>query len=275
MSTSEHSHTPWSPPSRQRSHQNWLPILVVIGVFGGGLGWLVCSQPLPLKEQAIAVNAPERETPTPVQIDTLPILREPLIFSDIPAGHWAKPYIDELTVRGIVNGLPDGSYAPNRPMTRAELAVQVATAFNEAIKAPDQSFTDVPADFWAADTIKRAVKTGFMKGYPNSAFKPGQTLTRTEALITLATGLGLAEATASDTTLQGYQDWQQIPTWARSKIAATVEANLVAAPISDASQLRPNEPATRAEVTVMLYNSLVYRGRIQPIEATNATSSKP
>lgn len=252
-----------------------MPILVVIGVFGGGLGWLVCSQPLPLKEQAIAVNAPERETPTPVQIDTLPILREPLIFSDIPAGHWAKPYIDELTVRGIVNGLPDGSYAPNRPMTRAELAVQVATAFNEAIKAPDQSFTDVPADFWAADTIKRAVKTGFMKGYPNSAFKPGQTLTRTEALITLATGLGLAEATASDTTLQGYQDWQQIPTWARSKIAATVEANLVAAPISDTSQLRPNEPATRAEVTVMLYNSLVYRGRIQPIEATNATSSKP
>lgn len=274
MSISEHSRTPFPPQSDVRPQQNWLPILVVLGVLGGGIGWVVCSQPLPIREGAIAVNVPAPEVPTAIQSDTLPVLREPLTFTDIPEGHWAKPYIDELTARGIVNGLPNGSYAPDQPMTRAELAVQVAQAFDQAPKAPVQSFTDVPADFWATETIDRAVTTGFMKGYPNAVFKPSQTLTRMEALITLATGLALTEVSSPDITLQSYQDWQQTPAWAKPKVAATVEADMVSAPMGENPQLRPNDPATRAEVTVMLYQSLVYLGRIEPIEAIQSTSSE-
>ncbi|MEM0979045.1 MAG: S-layer homology domain-containing protein [Cyanobacteria bacterium P01_H01_bin.58] len=274
MSISEHSRIPFPPQSPARPSHNWLPILVVLGVLGGGIGWMVCSQPLPIREGTIAVNVPEPQVPTVIQSDTLPMLREPLTFADIPEGHWAKSYIDELTARGIIDGLPDGSYAPNRPMTRAELAVQVAQAFDQVPKVSVQSFTDVPADFWAAETIDRAVTTGFMKGYPNAVFKPSQTLTRMEALITLATGLALTEVASPDRTLQSYQDWQQTPAWAQPKVAAAIEAGMIAAPTGENPQLRPNDPATRAEVTVMLYQSLVYLGRIEPIEATQSIFSE-
>ena len=41
-------------------------------------------------------------------------------FSDVEASHWAYPYINELTEKGIINGYEDGSYRPDGTVTRAE-----------------------------------------------------------------------------------------------------------------------------------------------------------
>ena len=199
-----------------------------------------------------------------VAADSAAPIREPLTFPDLPEGHWAKPYIDDLTARGILNGLPDGTYAPDRPMTRAELAVQVAQAFDINKGLPSETFNDIPADYWAAANIDKAVTTGFMSGYPDENFQPDQTVPRTQVLVTLVTGLDIKEA--STEVLQAYGDEPEIPDWAKAKVASGIDYGLIANEPESNGQLRPEASATRAEVAAMLHNALVRLGKIDPIE---------
>lgn len=43
-------------------------------------------------------------------------------------GHWAEKHIEKLKKAGIVNGHADGTFRPDEPITRAEVAVMVANA---------------------------------------------------------------------------------------------------------------------------------------------------
>ena len=219
-----------------------------------------------LEPSTSSVAVPEPVVPEGVTEGTLIPLRDPLVFSDLPDDHWGKPYIDSLTALGILNGFPDGSYAPDRPMTRAELAVQVAQAFDLESTLPAETFTDVPEGYWAASTIEEAVTTGFMKGYPNSVFQPDQTVPRVQVLVTLATGLTLPDASTPENTLQQYNDQTAIPEWARTKVASAVNSGLIGVASDDSIDMRPNAPATRAEVAAMLHSALVYLGKVEPIE---------
>jgi len=219
------------------------------------------QSPSPDTPASESVDVPEPAVPSSEETTELPVVREPLSFSDVPADYWAKPYIDALTARGVLNGLPGGTYAPERPMTRAEFATQIAQAFKVADTQSAQDFTDIPADYWAASTIQEAVMTGFMKGYPGQVFQPDQTVPRAQVLVAIATGLSLPESSAA--TLQSYTDQSDVPTWATDKVAAALEAGLVSPPSN--TPLRPNEPATRAEVAAILYNALVYMGKVDPI----------
>jgi len=47
-------------------------------------------------------------------------------YPDVPVGHWAYEAIDKLSKAGIIEGLPSGAYAGNKPMTRYEFAVAIA-----------------------------------------------------------------------------------------------------------------------------------------------------
>ena len=47
---------------------------------------------------------------------------EPVTVDDI-TGHWAEKAIRRCMERGLLRGYPDGSFGPDKPVTRAELAV--------------------------------------------------------------------------------------------------------------------------------------------------------
>lgn len=47
---------------------------------------------------------------------------EPIVKDDI-TGHWAEQEIRRCIKRGIIKGYPDGSFQPDKPVTRAEVAV--------------------------------------------------------------------------------------------------------------------------------------------------------
>jgi len=50
----------------------------------------------------------------------------PAEYPDVPRGHWAYNALNTLSQAGILEGLPDGTYAGNKPMTRYEFAVAIA-----------------------------------------------------------------------------------------------------------------------------------------------------
>ena len=80
-------------------------------------------------------------------------------------------------------GYPDGSFAPNRGMTRAE----VATMFTRLLKDRpvkwlhySAGLSDIYAGDWYADTVGYAVQKGIVSGYPDGTFRPNQPITRAE-----------------------------------------------------------------------------------------------
>lgn len=209
------------------------------------------------------------EPPAPVDGDR-PLASQPpspQSFTDVPPGFWAKPYIDRLAAQGLVSGLPTRQFEPSRPMTRAEFTAQVARAFEMPPQRPGQSFTDIAPDFWGTSAIQSAVQMGFVTGYPNREFRPNEIVTRLQVLTALATGLSLTPPNASDALLQPYEDAAAIPDWAKDQVAAAIAAGIIAPSPTGINQLRPDEPATRAEVATLIYNTLAYMGQIAPLTA--------
>ena len=70
-------------------------------------------------------------------------------FSDL-VGHWAEPFIRALVSMNLTQGFADGSYQPDKPMTRSQYAAFIAAAFNPVSKRQATEFTDVTSNFWAA-----------------------------------------------------------------------------------------------------------------------------
>jgi len=117
-------------------------------------------------------------------------------------------------------------------------------------------FKDTPSDFWAAPAINRAISDKFLKGYPGDIFRPTQEIPRVQVLVALASGLNLPTPSNPAKTLQIYQDATQIPNDATDKVAAATQAKLVVN-YPNQNLLNPNRNATRAEVTVMVYQALI------------------
>jgi hypothetical protein len=65
---------------------------------------------------------------------------------DVPPGHWAYQSIEQLVQLGILEGYPDGTFRPNRTLTRAEFAQAIARAYrniDERLRALDRRLTAV------------------------------------------------------------------------------------------------------------------------------------
>ncbi|MBD2183114.1 S-layer homology domain-containing protein [Planktothrix sp. FACHB-1355] len=186
-------------------------------------------------------------------------------FSDVPANLWATPFIAALTQRGVFTGFTDKTFRPYQAMTRAEFAVRLDKAFNKKPEEAATAFEDVPNNHWAYSSIKESDMAGFMEGYPKDYFRPAKSVTRTEAIVALASGLDLKVPANPEKILQSYKDAAQIPKYARGKVAAAIQAGLVVG--SNSNLLRPNQPATRAEVAAFLYQGLVKRGKVKAINS--------
>jgi predicted porin len=75
---------------------------------------------------------------------------------DVPPGHWAYQSIEQLVQLGIIDGYPDGTFRPNRTMTRAEFAQAIARAYrniDERLRALDRRISEIrPQDVQQVDT---------------------------------------------------------------------------------------------------------------------------
>jgi hypothetical protein len=133
-----------------------------------------------------------------------PASAAPTNFPDTQ-NYWGQPFIHALAERNIVTGYLDNTYRPEQPVARDEFAAIIDKAFSQAPERQISSgsvYTDVPADYWAAPAIASAYEMGFMKGYPDGEFRPNQSVTKTEVLVSLARNLQLPPPAAATSTIQ-------------------------------------------------------------------------
>ncbi|MGJ3247244.1 MAG: S-layer homology domain-containing protein [Elainellaceae cyanobacterium] len=203
--------------------------------------------------------SPTPPTPTPTPSTSPSRVR----FPDIE-GYWAQSFIGRLAERNIISGFPDHTFRPEAKLTRAQYAALISNAFDLPLKQGSRRFSDVAANFWAAGAISRAERMGFIAGFPDGTFRPHENLTRVQAIVSLVNGLSLSGGTPS--LLAMYRDRAQIPNYATMAIArATHQRLVVNHPNPD--YLEPMFPITRAEISAILYQSLVAIGQASAISS--------
>ena len=90
----------------------------------------------------------------------------PPAFSDVDADAWYRPYVDRLAELGITTGYGDGTYRPKEVVTRAQMAVFLAGAFDGigAVETPAGVFDDVPASVSYAGAVEGILAAGITQG---------------------------------------------------------------------------------------------------------------
>ncbi len=169
------------------------------------------------------------------------------VLTDI-AGHWAENSIKKLVALGAVGGYPDGSFKPDKSITRAEFVTVLVKAFNLSSKG-GKEFADT-ANHWAKESIAAAASNGIVNGYNENAFGPDDLITREQmaAMIVRAAKLN----TATEGT--NFDDSASVSGWARNAVAAAT-LNKVMNGYPD-NTFRPGNNATRAEAVTVIANAV-------------------
>lgn len=100
-------------------------------------------------------------------------------YSDVAKDRWSYDAIMYLSDKGIINGYADGTFRPQNPVNRAELAAVIAR-YAQLKSKTSMLYNDIDSDFWANDVISKVTERGLMNGYGDGSFMPEKALTRAE-----------------------------------------------------------------------------------------------
>lgn len=120
-------------------------------------------------------------------------------FTDVEDGSWFKESVDKAASNAIVTGYQDGSFKPDSPVTRAEIASILCKAYRlDKVADPDLGetdgvsgtdveidgaqvkFSDVAAGSWYYKSVALIKQRGVIEGYPDGTFRPENNATRAE-----------------------------------------------------------------------------------------------
>lgn len=182
------------------------------------------------------------------------------------AGHWSRGEVERLIELGVVDGLPGGIFAPDRPITRAEFVkmLAVATGLSPAaaaypaaapgatgLGAERTPFIDI-GGHWANGYIQAAVKAGFVvpADYAEGRFDPDGAISRREIAVMAVRALGLAQAAERSGGAAPFVDAAAIgPDWEGYAVVAQAQGIVNGLP---GGVFAPGQPATRAEAAAII-----------------------
>ena len=101
------------------------------------------------------------------------------VFDDVPEGAWYAEPVNVMAKLGIVEGVGDDKFEPDREITRAEFTA-MAMRFAEGETGGKNIFSDVDEDDWFYEVVVDSIKYGWIEGYPDGTFRPANLITREE-----------------------------------------------------------------------------------------------
>lgn len=175
------------------------------------------------------------------------------------AGHWARPQIDHLYSRAIINGYPDGFYRPQGFISRQEFIVILVNAIHKDSEARQlqkgqASFSD-DASAWGKGYIELARELDITAGDTQGRFNPDSQISREEAVTMLVNCVG---DDPQDLYPFGYSDAEEISEWAWNAVTYAGQIGMVKG-YPDGS-FQPHQNITRAEAAILFEQFLDYKG---------------
>lgn len=173
-----------------------------------------------------------------------------IVLSDI-SGHWAESRIKEAIKLGFVSGYNDGTFKPDRTITRAEFATILNNAMNiENIVSIKLS--DVYTKDWYYNQVQKSVAVGFFSGYQDNTFRPNNPITRQEAAKVI-NGAITAGNIDGDGAIN-LKDYNSIQEWAKSSVNLAYNKSYIMG--YPDKTYKPTRALTRAEAVKIIYEIL-------------------
>ena len=184
-------------------------------------------------------------------------------YPDVDSTHWAAKQIEELTEKGVIVGYPDGTFKPDDNVSRAEFASMAIKALGQehTTVAQPVTFTDIDTSFWAYDAIQKALYFDLISCPPQGEpFRPEDTVTRAESISVAVNALTteqISDMKAKEVLSKKFSDVNEVPQWFLIPAGKAEILNmLVTIPSEDKARIEADRPATRAEVTAILYDMM-------------------
>lgn len=165
----------------------------------------------------------------------------------------APEIFDSSDHYAYIIGYPDGSVRPENNVTREEVATifyrLLTEESREKMLAKTNAMHDVDDDRWSNEAISTLTNGGYITGYDDNSFKPGNAITRAE-FVTLAVKF-YADVVAADAEFRDVSNH-----WAKKHIAQAVFYRLING--YDDGSFKPDAKITRAEV-MKIVNTILNR----------------
>ncbi|WP_147433485.1 S-layer homology domain-containing protein [Paenibacillus ginsengarvi] len=164
---------------------------------------------------------------------------------------------EEKQHKAYISGYPDGTFGPERSITRAEMATVLSRVFERAANKAQFTYTDVASTHWAREAIEQVTRVGLMEGYEDGSFKAEKMITRAEIAVILSRLL-------SNTPSSGESFPDVKGHWAQAAIEQLKATGIISG-YAD-GMFRPEQTLNRAEAVVMI-NKLLDRGPLTTMAA--------
>jgi len=127
-------------------------------------------------------------------------------YPDVKLQNWFNNAVSTVSNGGLFQGRPNGTFAPNQPITRAELVTVVARFMDVQYDGTDL-FSDIDGH-WARAAINAVAEAGWIQGQAglNGTFLPNNPITRAETAAVINRMLNRLPEGLDD-LLEGMRTW--------------------------------------------------------------------
>lgn len=180
-------------------------------------------------------------------------------FTDVigTKDEWANEYIEKMVSQGVISGVGDNKFEPERTLKREELAKLVALCFDldsflDPEATTEKMFEDVIPFSWYEEYVMLVCRAGLMKGVSESTFGVGEGMKRCDlALLMARFEYSDEELAAFENKLpESAKDKDKIPSYAKGAMGYCYAKGLITG--DENGNLNPLDFITRAQITKVL-----------------------
>ncbi len=178
-------------------------------------------------------------------------------FSDVAENYWAYEPITSLATRGIINGVGEGSFAPEETVTREAFVKMLVEALALKGKGEGMTFSDVDTNAWYTDYVYIASSIGLVNGY-DGKFGIGEGLTREQMATMLYRAAEIANINLeAKNDAKDFSDNAEIGDYAVEAVKALSEAGIING--MDNGTYAPKTVCNRAMAAKVIYEILAIK----------------
>ena len=167
-------------------------------------------------------------------------------FDDLSKEHYAYIAVMSMVEKGVLSGVGEKRFEPDRFVKREEFAQMLYKAFN--VPDSDSTFEDVGKNEWFYKPVSACCGAGIIKGVSDSHFGSGASLTRQDACVMLYRLLGepTVELEAE------FADRESAAPYAKNAIDALYSMEVIRG--TEDNRFMPQSELTRAQAAMIIYN---------------------
>lgn len=167
-------------------------------------------------------------------------------YKDVFSNDWYSDEVEYVTLGGIMNGMGDGMFNPNRNTTRAEFATVLYRLEGSPATNLYDPFNDVEKGSWYQQAVAWAYQNGVVKGYSATEFGPYDNITREQMVTMLQRYASRHNPTSMTTSLSAFTDGGAVADWATAGMQWAVAVGVING-MGDGT-LQPQGWTTRAQI---------------------------